>query len=64
MWEDTWEYRIVAIAADCKSALFRVHRFESFCSHYTWELGVDGLTRKIEALEAGVRFPEVPLNLH
>lgn len=25
-----------------------------------WELGVDGLTRKIEALEAGVRFPEVP----
>lgn len=54
----------MAIAADCKSALFRVHRFESFCSHYTWELGVDGLTRKIEALEAGVRFPEVPLNLH
>lgn len=27
-----------------------------------WELGVDGLTRKIEALEAGVRLPEVPLN--
>ncbi len=58
-----WEHRIVAIAADCKSALIRVHRFESFCSHYCfWELGVDGLTRKIEALEAGVRLPEVPLN--
>ncbi len=53
----------MAIAADCKSALIRVHRFESFCSHYCfWELGVDGLTRKIEALEAGVRLPEVPLN--
>ena len=27
-----------------------------------WELGVDGLTRKTEDLEAGVRLPEVPLN--
>lgn len=35
-----------------------------FAPTITWELGVDGLTRKIEALEAGVRFPEVPLNLH
>ena len=47
--------------ADCKSAAFGLSRFESYHSHQ-WELGVDGLTRKIEALEAGVRLPEVPLN--
>jgi hypothetical protein len=28
-----WEYRIVAIATDCKSVLIRVRRFESFYSH-------------------------------
>ena len=29
-----WEYRIVAIAFDCKSNLFRVRRFESYYSHF------------------------------
>ena len=28
-----WEYRIAAIAVDCKSTLFRVQRFESSYSH-------------------------------
>ena len=28
-----WGYRIAAIAADCKSALIRVHRFESYYPH-------------------------------
>ena len=28
-----WEYRIVAIAGDCKSPLFGVRWFESICRH-------------------------------
>ncbi len=28
-----WEYCVAAITADCKSALIRVRRFESFYSH-------------------------------
>ena len=35
-----WERRIAAIAADCKSALFRVHRFESYRSHNKLSFGV------------------------
>ena len=36
-----WEYRIAAIAADCKSALIRVRRFESYYSH-NWNFGIAG----------------------
>lgn len=58
-----WEDRIVAIAADCKSAPIRVRGFESLSSHKVSQITQDSANGKTPTVRDGATdFTRMPIN--